>query len=149
MKLMNKIGRKTKAGLAVLVGGAILGLGGMANAKEINEEGWPLPDQTEEYKWYGHYHSTLSGEYQGKQIEAKIVVEMYITEDGKKFCEKLKLLDGTPFLYSVEETQSIGYVLFDRDGNGTFETKYLIPGDEDEIQKDGLPEWVFKKLLEK
>ncbi len=46
MSLSEKI-KVVKTGLAVLVAGAMIGIGGIAYAKEINNEGWPLPDESQ------------------------------------------------------------------------------------------------------
>lgn len=153
MNLFNQIKKKTRTGLAVLLAGAFLGAGSMAYAKEINNEGWPVPDETK-YLKAGEEVEEFSCKYKNKDVTVEIKVESYANLNGQVF-EKYVFEDKV-FMYAILEPGEghsfHGKVIMDRDGNGSLETLYdfVRAEDEEEFENDGsIPEWILEKVARK
>ncbi|MBM3199993.1 hypothetical protein FJZ53_03560 [Candidatus Woesearchaeota archaeon] len=152
MGIFKKIENKTRKGLAVLVAGAMLGLGGAAYAKVIKQEGWPLPDSSK-YSKIDEYPREFYCEYGNGEVTVETNVEEY--SDGKGNEYATYSFEGKVFLCTVftrGEGRSYNLdLLVDRDGNGSLETKYELTGDKDfeEYNAERFPEWVLKKAAEK
>lgn len=146
MGLLEKISKKTKTGLAVLAAGTMIC--GVAYAKEINNEGWPLPDKAEHIQLAEPYIENVSCKYQDKTLTVKVKVESYMMSENKAY-QKYSFEDQV-FMYAIIKCES-GHVfhitvLADRDGNGSIESKYVDKEIEEELEKEGLiPEWVVEK----
>lgn len=152
MEILEKIIKKSKIGLAVLAVGAMIN--GIAYAKEINDKGWPLPDETKDYQLRQIFTTEIPYEYKGKPVLLKIQEERYASipesndASGVKIYKKWSF-ENQAFMYIILEQKehSDAYdltVLVDRDGNGSMETKYT---DAEELEQDGIPEWVLEKAV--
>jgi hypothetical protein len=148
MSLSEKL-KSVKTGLAVLVAGAMIT--GVAYAKEINNEGWPVPDDSQ-YSKLNEETKEFSCKYGDKEIILELKVESYANMDGNGYNKYIfedkafmyaKIGPGEGHSFKVE-------VLMDRDGNGSLETKYDLtkPADEKEFDKEGIPEWVIEKTIQ-
>lgn len=150
MSLSEKL-KNVKTGLAVLVAGAMIS--GIAYAKEINNEGWTVPDDKEYSLLVEPEMEDFSCKYQGKTITVKVKTESYVNVAKNKVYEKYSF-EGKTFMYLTLESEGNSYAfkvtaLADRDGNGSMETKYVNDEIVDELEKEGLiPEWVIKKTVE-
>jgi len=147
MSLSEKI-KVVKTGLAVLVAGAMIGIGGMAYAKEINDKGWPLPDESQ-YLKMGEETQKLSCKYKDKDVIVEFEVESYANLNGQGY-KKYSFGDKTLMYAKIEPGEGHSFkveVLMDRDGNGSMETKYDLnkEADEEEFDNEGMPEWVLDK----
>ncbi len=156
MSLSEKI-KVVKTGLAVLAAGAMIS--GVAYAKEINDKGWPVPDETKDYQLGQTFTTEIPCEYKGKPVLLKIQEERYASipesndASGVKIYKKWSF-ENQVFMYIILEQKehSDAYeltVLVDRDGNGSMETKYKNEEITDELEKEGLiPKWVIEKTIE-
>lgn len=146
---------KAKKSLAVLVAGAMLGIGGIAYAKDINKEGWPLPDKTKYNLIEEPIIEEIEYEHEGKTIYFKAKIEHYANTPQKESIPRYKeyktlSFEGQTFMYIILESKgTLGAydltILTDRDGDGLMETKYT---DAEEFGKDDyLPRWVLEKLV--
>lgn len=152
MKLFEKIEKKAKTGLAVLVAGALLGIGGIAYAKEINNEGWTLPDESQ-YLKMGEETEKFSCKYKDEDIVVELKVESYANFNGQGY-KKYTFEDKTFMYAKIEPGEGHSFkveVLMDRDGNGSLETKYDLnkEADEEEFDNEGVPEWVLERACSK
>ncbi len=151
MKVFEKIQDKTKKGLAIIVAGAIIGIGGISYAKEINDNGWPLPDESQ-YLKMGEDTEKFSCKYKDKDIVVEAKVESYASFNGQGY--KKYSFENKTFMYAKigpGEGHSFKVeVLMDRDGNGSLETKYDLnkETDEEEFDNEGIPEWVLEKSVQ-
>lgn len=148
MELLEKIGKKTKTGLAVLVTGALLS--GVAYAKEINNEGWPLPDESQYLKMREETEK-FSCKYGDKDIILEFKVGSYANFNGQGY-KKYTFEDKTFMYATIEQGEGHSFkveVLMDRDGNGSLETKYDLnkETDEKEFDNEGIPEWIIEKTV--
>ena len=148
MSLSEKL-KSVKTGLAVLVAGAMIS--GIAYAKEINNEGWPLPDKAEHTQLAEPYIENFSCKYQDKTLTVKVKIESYMMSENKAY-QKYSFEDQV-FMYAIIKCES-GHVfhitvLADRDGNGSIETKYTNKEITEELEKEGIiPGWIIKKTIE-
>ncbi len=152
MSLFEKIQNKTKKGLAVLVAGAMLSLVGAAYAKEINQEGWPLPEG-QKYSKVDEYPREFYCEYGSREVTVEVNVEEYADDKGNgytKYFFEGKVFFCTVLTYLRGRDYKVDFLL-DRDGNGSLETKYEITKEEErqEYNRELFPEWVLEKAATK
>ena len=137
MKTLKKIGL-----VAAIIGG--LTLGGLnsksletniprinvpiANAEEVNPQGYELPDLKDKAPDQRYFHPTHS----------TVLVEKFDLSDDLSVTRMSR--NGKTFAYGCynPSNPAKGYTVVDNDGNGTFETKYFWG------EPYYIPEWVFK-----
>jgi len=152
MSLSEKL-KSLKTGLAVLAAGAMIT--SVAYAKEIKNEGWPIPDE-KGYTSFGESRTEyVECDYQDKKITVKIKAESYINNPFNKVKAFMKYsFEDKTFMYVIIEakgnTDALDMtVLADRDGNGTLETKYVNQEIEDELEEEGvIPQWIIDKTVQ-
>lgn len=149
MGLLEKIVKKTKTGLAVLAAGTMIS--GVAYAKEINNEGWSVPDDSK-YSKLREDIREFSCNYKGKCVVIKVGIESYASLNEQGYSRYYKYsFEGKTFMYDTLEAggglRLKMEILIDQDGNGSLETKYV--GRETDEKLDAMiPEWVLDKAEE-
>jgi len=149
---LEKMLGKAKYGMvAVLAAGIIAGAGSLAYAKEINNEGWPLPDETQYFRLSDPVVKEIPCEYKDQKLNVDVKIESYVSSmNSLKMYVKYSFEDKA-YMYVIMEPENGApkmTVLADTDGNGSLETKYDPEKDGEEFKKDGLiPEWILEKVI--
>jgi len=146
--------KKISTGISVLALSALIG-SGICYSKEINPQGYEIPDYGDLVQHLGHKHMDLTDKIEGRETR----LDYYLIENQSEDIESVEITELTvqsiAFGYGVTTTykQKDGksparqerYAIFDEDGDEIFETKYT----EEEMNKkfmDGsvLPDWILR-----
>lgn len=142
---------KTLCAIASVIAITGLGVFDLAYAKEISNEGWPLPDETQYLRLTDPSIRGIACEYKGQKVNVNVKIEPYVNVNSLLKSYVKYSFEDRAYMYVIMEPANDAIkttILADVDGNGSLETKYDVEKDEEEFKKDGfIPRWILEKVM--